>query len=76
MEKLTSAAASTVKTVLKNIQSAVTKSKFNQDVRLVAVSKTKPSEQVKELYDTGIRHFGENYVEELVEKSAQVSLDL
>ncbi|XP_030370834.1 pyridoxal phosphate homeostasis protein isoform X2 [Scaptodrosophila lebanonensis] len=36
---------------------------------LVAVSKTKPAEAVIEAYNAGQRHFGENYVQELVEKS-------
>ncbi|ALC47546.1 CG1983 [Drosophila busckii] len=36
---------------------------------LVAVSKTKPAETVIEAYKAGQRHFGENYVQELVEKS-------
>ena len=33
---------------------------------LVAVSKTKPAEDVRELYEAGQRDFGENYVQELV----------
>lgn len=37
--------------------------------RLVAVSKTKLAELVLEAYHSGQRHFGENYVQELVEKS-------
>lgn len=37
--------------------------------RLVAVSKTKPKEMIIEAYESGQRHFGENYVQELVEKS-------
>jgi PLP dependent protein len=37
-------------------------------VTLVAVSKTKPVSDIKELYDLGHRDFGENYVQELVEK--------
>ena len=37
--------------------------------QLVAVSKTKPVEMIIEAYSTGQRHFGENYVNELVEKS-------
>ena len=32
-------------------------------VRLVAVSKTKPKEMVQEAYDAGQRDFGENYVQ-------------
>ncbi len=37
-------------------------------ITLVAVSKTKSAEMVKELYDCGIRDFGENKVQELVSK--------
>ncbi|KAK4328678.1 hypothetical protein Pmani_000925 [Petrolisthes manimaculis] len=37
--------------------------------RLVAVSKTKPKDMIIEAYNAGQRHFGENYVQELVEKS-------
>ena len=36
--------------------------------RLVAVSKTKPKEAIYEVYETGHRHFGENYIQELVDK--------
>ncbi|XP_045606704.1 pyridoxal phosphate homeostasis protein isoform X2 [Procambarus clarkii] len=36
--------------------------------RLVAVSKTKPKEMVIEAYSAGQRHFGENYVQELIDK--------
>ena len=36
----------------------------------MAVSKTKPASDVIEAYDCGQRHFGENYIQELVEKSA------
>ncbi|RYZ19853.1 MAG: YggS family pyridoxal phosphate-dependent enzyme [Chitinophagaceae bacterium] len=43
---------------------------------LVAVSKTKPLEDIRELYDLGQRDFGENYVQELVEKQAQLPPDI
>jgi uncharacterized pyridoxal phosphate-containing UPF0001 family protein len=36
--------------------------------RLVAVSKTKPVDMLMEAYNEGQRHFGENYVKEIVEK--------
>uniref|UniRef100_A0A1B0B1I8 Pyridoxal phosphate homeostasis protein n=1 Tax=Glossina palpalis gambiensis TaxID=67801 RepID=A0A1B0B1I8_9MUSC len=36
---------------------------------LVAVSKTKPIEMIIDAYSVGQRHFGENYVQELVDKS-------
>lgn len=35
---------------------------------LVAVSKTKPVEMIIDAYSEGQRHFGENYIQELVEK--------
>jgi pyridoxal phosphate enzyme (YggS family) len=40
------------------------------DVRLVAVSKTKPLELLQQAYENGQRVFGENYAQELVEKAA------
>jgi len=39
-----------------------------KNVTLVAVSKTKPVTDILELYDFGHRDFGENYVQELVDK--------
>jgi pyridoxal phosphate enzyme (YggS family) len=48
----------------------------SKNVRLVAVSKTKPVEAVKELYDLGQRDFGENYVQELVEKQLRLPTDI
>ena len=44
--------------------------------RVVAVSKTKPISAIREVYDAGHRHFGENYVQELLEKAPQVRLIL
>src|SRR5215470_17644258 len=43
---------------------------------LVAVSKTKPVEEIKELYDLGQKDFGENYVQELAEKQSQLPKDI
>jgi hypothetical protein len=40
------------------------------DVTLVAASKGASVEAVKEAYSAGVRHFGENYVQEAVEKIA------
>lgn len=39
-----------------------------EEVTLIAVSKTKPAEMLKEAYDLGVRVFGENKVQELTEK--------
>ena len=43
---------------------------------MVAVSKTKPVEAIRELYELGHRDFGENYVQELVEKQPQLPSDI
>ena len=45
-------------------------------VRLVAVSKTKPNELLMECYQHGQRIFGENYVQELVEKASSMPKDI
>ncbi|MBV1817830.1 YggS family pyridoxal phosphate-dependent enzyme [Clostridium cochlearium] len=42
--------------------------KLGNNVNLVAVSKTKPIEDIEEAYNLGVRDFGENKVQELVEK--------
>jgi pyridoxal phosphate enzyme (YggS family) len=43
---------------------------------LVAVSKTKPAEDILALYSEGQRDFGENYVQELVDKQARLPADI
>ena len=48
----------------------------NVKATLVAVSKTKSIEAITELYDLGQRDFGENYVQELVDKHAQLPADI
>jgi len=47
-----------------------------KQVTLVAVSKTKPVEDILELYNLGHRDFGENYVQEMVTKAAQLPKDI
>ena len=47
-----------------------------QGVTLIAVSKTKPKEELMELYALGHRAFGENYVQELVDKEAALPKDI
>lgn len=46
------------------------------NITLVAVSKTKPNEDILELYELGHRDFGENYVQELVEKVGKLPNDI
>ena len=45
-------------------------------VQLLAVSKTKPVEDIRLLYGLGQRDFGENYVQELVEKQPLLPADI
>lgn len=47
-----------------------------QGVTLVAVSKKKPITDIQALYDAGERVFGENYVQELVEKQPELPQDI
>lgn len=47
-----------------------------KNVTLVAVSKTKSVEEILKLYQLGQRDFGENYVQELVEKYQQLPKDI
>ena len=46
------------------------------DVTLIAVSKTKPVETLKEAYDLGVRVFGENKVQELTDKYEALPKDI
>jgi len=63
---------------------AVNKEKYQQineelrlsNITLVAVSKTKPVEDILELYNLGHRDFGENYVQELTEKEEKLPNDI
>ncbi|MEY3835799.1 MAG: hypothetical protein RI989_1227 [Bacteroidota bacterium] len=49
---------------------------FPSHVKLVAVSKTKPVEDLQEAYACGQRIFGENYVQELVDKQMLLPTDI
>ena len=56
-----------------NTISAFTKS---NNTTLVAVSKLKPASDVEQMYALGHKDFGENYVQELVDKQAQLPSDI
>jgi hypothetical protein len=55
---------------------AAIKSKLPANVKLVAVSKTKPVELIKEAYQTGQRIFGENKAQEMRDKHAVLPTDI
>ena len=52
------------------------KNRLGADVQLVAVSKTKPAADILALYALGQRDFGENYVQELVDKQRELPADI
>jgi len=58
-----------------NIKSLKKETEAN-NVILLAVSKTKPASELQEAYDAGQRLFGENQVQELVEKHEQLPKDI
>nr|WP_318685053.1 YggS family pyridoxal phosphate-dependent enzyme [uncultured Acetatifactor sp.] len=57
-------------------QSCERAGRADNEVTLIAVSKTKPVALLKQAYDAGIRDFGENKVQELVDKLPQLPDDI
>lgn len=55
---------------------SITKELADKQVTLIAVSKTKPVADIEALYALGQKDFGENYVQELVEKQAVLPNDI
>ena len=64
------------KTVKSRCDAAYARSGRTDDLTLIAVSKTHPASDIKELYDAGVRDFGENKVQELVDKYEQLPGDI
>lgn len=63
--------------VEKNIKEACKRAGRDRDeVTLIAVSKTKPVSDLLEAYDAGVRVFGENKVQELVDKMEKMPKDI
>lgn len=70
-------AISALRSVMLRVRQAAERSGQNPElVRVVAVSKTKPVSLIRQVYGAGHRCFGENYVQEIVDKAPQVSLSL
>lgn len=66
-----------LKEVEANIQASCDRAgRDRKEVTLIAVSKTKPVEMLEEVYAAGIRDFGENKVQELVDKYEQLPKDI
>lgn len=66
-----------LKEVEQNISLACKKAgRKREDVTLIAVSKTKPVSMLEEIYNEGVRTFGENKVQEMVEKYEEMPDDI
>lgn len=63
-----------MESIAKNLQ--LIKNQLPECVKLIAVSKTKPSKRIKEAYAAGQRAFGENKVQELVQKFPELPKDI
>ena len=61
-------------TITENLQKV--KKNIPENVKLVAVSKTKPAETILEAYNAGHKIFGENKVQELVQKYSELPKDI
>ena len=69
--------AENLKQVEDNIQTACEKcGRKREEVTLIAVSKTKPVDMLMDVYRAGARDFGENKVQELVDKIPQMPSDV
>lgn len=63
--------------VKQNMEAACRKVGRNpNEASLIAVSKTKPIEMLREAYDAGCRDFGENKVQEMIDKCGQLPSDI
>lgn len=63
--------------VMRRIREAAARSgRKPEDITLIAVSKTKPVSSIREIYDCGIREFGENKVQEICQKSEELPEDI
>ena len=68
--------AENIKRVDKNIEDALMRSgRKPGETKLIAVSKTKPVEDMLSAYSEGVRDFGENYVQEIVQKYDNIPSD-
>ncbi|KAK2958237.1 putative Pyridoxal phosphate homeostasis protein [Blattamonas nauphoetae] len=72
----TSSVASNLQVVLKRIETLSSEAHRTNVPALIAVSKTKPSSLLMEAYIAGQRDFGENYVQELVDKVPEMPNDV
>ena len=76
MIKETSETQDMFKKIQEKVANALKNSTLTSYTSLVAVSKKQPLEKIQAVYDLGHREFGENYVEEFVEKAEKMPQDI
>ena len=59
--------------ILANIQAVKNSGGYPQTVQLLAVSKTQTAATIRQAYDAGQHFFGENYLQEALEKQSQLT---
>jgi pyridoxal phosphate enzyme (YggS family) len=64
------------KNILINIQNAITKSTLTKTAKLLVVSKKRTVDDIMTIYNLGHRDFGENYVNDIIEKSEKLPRDI
>ena len=64
--------ANTLQAIQVNIREACLLAKRDDEVKLLAVSKAQPSEKLREAYLAGQKLFGENYVQEAINKQNEL----
>ncbi|WJX22872.1 hypothetical protein P8452_12139 [Trifolium repens] len=70
-------AAASLKAVLDRVHKAAERSNRNvNEIRVVAASKTKSVSALQQVYEAGHRCFGENYVQEIIDKAPQLPEDI
>ena len=69
--------AENLRQVEEQIQAACDRAgRKREEVTLIAVSKTKPVSMLTEIYESGVRDFGENKVQELCDKKEELPKDI
>ena len=59
--------------LLRRVRRSAEKSQFgNSDILVVAVSKTRPAADIRAAHTCGLNHFGENYVQEALQKMSEL----
>ena len=72
-DRINSSIQEHIKEVERKIEEACARGNRNrEDITLIAVSKTKPLEDLIEAYEAGCRDFGENKVQEILEKADDI----